>query len=479
MSSFFQLDRLAAYVAVTLFVSLSALGSTLTVTTLVDTDDSICDANCSLRDAIAAAAPGDMIVFAPSIRGGNIQLTRTLVIDKSVTIDGPNKRRISLTADPSFRAIHVRIAGTMRVVTLDGLIIRKGGAPDGDGGGILLDPEFQATINLVNCAVFDNSAQRGGGIYMNFGTLFVVDSTIANNTATGNGSAGGIETFQGTLQIINSTISANKSLGTADGVGGVRFTGSRNWRIVGSTIAFNSSNGIAGTSAGGVAALNGIPGPIVNTILAKNTGAKPDFTGRFSGARHILIGAADASLGLTDGVDGNIVGSVKFPVDPMLAQLTDNGGTIFTHALAPESRAINAGSNIFSTDRQGNPETKDQRRFIRIADTTVDIGSFESNSQPLPYLATVVGRVTRSDGRGIAGVHVSLRGPNGDAFTGISNPFGYYRIANVAPDLIYEIEFRHKSYPSVTSELLIEESVEYRSEILGSLGAAGPRGFYR
>src|SRR5215204_5004606 len=73
--------------------------SVLSVTKLADTNDSVCDADCSLREAIQAAAIGDTIIFARDLRGGIIFLTTTLLINKRIIIDGPNKRRITLSGD--------------------------------------------------------------------------------------------------------------------------------------------------------------------------------------------------------------------------------------------------------------------------------------------------------------------------------------------------------------------------------------------
>ena len=116
----------------TLFVAAfflaSALGvsaAALTVTTTEDTDDGVCDAQCSLREAIDAAGYGDTIIFAGEIRGGTIQLTRTLApaVGKYVKIDGPNRRRITLKGDNKFRIIESH--GNLWI---DGLIIRDGNA---------------------------------------------------------------------------------------------------------------------------------------------------------------------------------------------------------------------------------------------------------------------------------------------------------------------------------------------------------------
>ena len=44
--------------------ALAAQAATLTVTKIADTNDNVCDTDCSLREAIFAAASGDTIEFA-------------------------------------------------------------------------------------------------------------------------------------------------------------------------------------------------------------------------------------------------------------------------------------------------------------------------------------------------------------------------------------------------------------------------------
>src|SRR5215213_6910318 len=88
-----------------LLASIRLPAAVLTVTTLADTDDSVCDAQCSLREAVATAAAADTIIFARDLRGGTIQLSKTLLIQRRLTIDGPNKRRITLKGDNTFRII--------------------------------------------------------------------------------------------------------------------------------------------------------------------------------------------------------------------------------------------------------------------------------------------------------------------------------------------------------------------------------------
>lgn len=47
-----------------LMIAAGAQAATLTVTKIQDTDDGVCDADCSLREAIGAAAAGDRVVFS-------------------------------------------------------------------------------------------------------------------------------------------------------------------------------------------------------------------------------------------------------------------------------------------------------------------------------------------------------------------------------------------------------------------------------
>jgi CSLREA domain-containing protein len=445
-------------VFLTLLLNVNLSGAVLTVTTLADTDDSVCDSQCSLREAANVAAPGDTIVFARQLRGGTIQLTRTLMLQRRVTIDGPNKRRITLKGDNTFRIIETRTDGTSGlVISIDGLILRDGQAINGNGGGIYVSGG--GVLNLTNVGILNNTAERGGGIFITSGgTLYLIDSTIANNVATASGGAGGIDIFRTIVRIMNSTISSNRATSTADGTGGIKLTDPQGWYIIGSTIADNSSDAADSLSAGGLAALNGIPGPLQNTILARNTGFNPDFYGR-SGGSYNLIGISDR---FPNGQSGNIVGSAELPVVPRLGALADNGGGLPTHALLSDSPAINAGSNALSIDRSGQPQVRDQRGYDRIINATVDMGAFEFNSsQPVAATSTITGQITGANGRGVSGAHVWLRRESGETKFALTNPFGFYRFVNVASNLTYTVECLDKRNTFSPQNVLIEEAVEY------------------
>ena len=447
----------------TLFVAAFFLASAfgvsaavLTVTTTEDTDDGVCDAQCSLREAIDAAGYGDTIIFAREIRGGTIQLTRTLApaVGKYVKIDGPNRRRITLKGDNKFRIIESH--GNLWI---DGLIIRDGNAVEGDGGGILAT----GTLNLTNIAIINNSARRGGGIYISGGGLLILaDSLVADNTAKGDSSAGGIDAyFHPTMWINNSTISGNRSLSIIDGVGGLRLNTVESCSIVSSTIAFNTSNGTSTTSAGGIAASSITDfGPIANVILAKNSSLNnPDHFRGFS-ARNSLIGISSPTSGLVNGVNGNIVGSVAAPAEPLLGPLSDNGG-LQTHEPQTGSPAIDSGNNALATDRRNVPLIADQRGFIRVANDVVDMGSHETTSQLSIRPSTVKGQAVNAAGRGIAGARVELRNSSGEVRYATTNPFGFFQFLDVDPDQTYSFNCLHKWNAFAEQSVLVEEGVEY------------------
>ena len=99
-------------------------------------------------------------------------------------------------------------------------------------------------------------------------------------------------------------------------------------------------------------------------------------TGTISASNN-LIGAGDGS-GLTNGVNGNQVGSLAAPLDPLLGPLADNGGPTFTHALLAGSPAIDAGSNpaALANDQRGPG-------FSRVSGAQADVGAFELQSADL------------------------------------------------------------------------------------------------
>jgi CSLREA domain-containing protein len=287
----------------------------------------------------------------------------------------------------------------------------------------------------------DQLGGKGGGIW-NTGTVYVLNSSIINNTAFEAG--GGVYNVLGHVYLTNSTVSGNF---TINGAGNSPCPGggiANHWTkanpggtvvLTNSTVADNSAQG----HGGGICNQTG--GSVVtrNSIIAQNTSntTGPDFSGAVSSDGNNIIGVISGSSGW--------VASDLQNKNPLLGHLGNNGGPTWTHALLPNSPAINAGNNDLARDPFDNsPLLNDQRGpgFLRLIGN-VDIGAYEANYSMVPV--TVGGRVTTSGGRGIAGARVTFTS-GGTALFAQTNPFGYYRFANLPPGTTYSVAATHKYY---------------------------------
>lgn len=243
---------------------------TWTVTTLDDPGVGVCDdTECTLREAIAAAASGDNVIFEDSLQGDILLAAGQLNIDKSLTIDGGGRiavdaqgnsgvMEVADVSDPTVRLAGLTfknghadrgggIAVGISTLTLDGVTVSHNEATI-DGGGIYVG---LATVTILNSTIANNTAaDDGGGIYSSAGGLTVLGSLISGNE----GSSGGIHNANGSITVERSTISGNHGAAVAG------INGSATLRST--TVTRNvSQNGIGGLSGGTVA----------NSIIAGNT----------------------------------------------------------------------------------------------------------------------------------------------------------------------------------------------------------------
>ena len=87
-----------------------------------------------------------------------------------------------------------------------------------------------------------------------------------------------------------------------------------------------------------------------------------------------------APLGSPD-ANGNFVGTIIAPIDPVLGDLADNGGPTQTHALLEGSPAIDAGISFSTTDQRGETRPLVQPSIVNsISSNGSDIGAFEIQS---------------------------------------------------------------------------------------------------
>ncbi len=273
---------------------------------------------------------------------------------------------------------------------------RASGTSASSGGGGFYNNG--GTVSMSGCTLSDNTAtQGGGGIFANAGALTIMDSTLSGNSVTSSfGPGGGLYENTGTLNITNSTVAGN----SAGDVGAGIDENAGTLTAVNCTIADNTEPSTGDGLGGGLNVDQGTA-TLDNTIIALNsdgTGASAppdnlflDGSGTVSSASaNNLIGAGGGNSGLTNGVNGNLVGVA----DPGLGTLASNGGPTQTIALLPGSPAINAGNPTLAVDPQGDALTTDQRGtgFARKVNGTVDIGAFEVQAvtnNPVPTLTSI------------------------------------------------------------------------------------------
>lgn len=207
--------------------AIASSAATFVVTKLTDTNDFVCNSDCSLREAVSNAnsdPTNDTIIFDPSLyttAPAVLNLTDhiTLANNGTLVVNGPGAHLITLDAGFLFRIFTIQTGSD---ITLNGITLTKGTGRGGNvfvTGGAIYNPVATLTIN--NSVVSNSGARgiynesRGGGIY-NAGNLTLNNSTIDGNASSldvGSGNdGGGIHNAEGaTININNSIVSNNMS----------------------------------------------------------------------------------------------------------------------------------------------------------------------------------------------------------------------------------------------------------------------------
>jgi hypothetical protein len=319
--------------------------------------------------------------------GGNLTLENVTIqngiVLEDIEIQIPDPDTVPTPGEP-FPTITITVPGNTDTIANGGAINVEAGGTAILNNSIVADSESGLQgggINNAGIMELNDSIVRGhqsgdnaGGIY-NTGTLIVNRSTLSDNFAQSGavdiieGGGGAILNETGaTLTVVNSTISGNSS--GFDGGGGILSRGQTT--IINSTIVNNQAQigaGIWGETTNGQTVL-------FNSIVAQNTGS-PDLDGFFNNtSSNNLVGAGTG--GVLNGINNNIVGDSNNPIDPLLGPLQNNGGTTPTHALLPDSPALDVGNNVATNLRNffTSPPT-DQRGLPRISNGIVDLGAYE------------------------------------------------------------------------------------------------------
>lgn len=211
--------RTCSTVLALLALTAAAHAAAFRPTKTADTFDGVCDADCSLRDAVVASNqdPGpDVILLDPglyvlSLTGPDEDFGATGDLD----VAAGEKLRIigvgqSLPVIDGFGAFGAdRVFDVRGSLDLIGLLVRNG-FPSAGGGGI----RNSGQLTLTNSVVLGSRTASfgfGGGILSDGfeAELTIVNSVVAGNRADGGG--GGLAAG-GALRVVNSEISSNQSL---------------------------------------------------------------------------------------------------------------------------------------------------------------------------------------------------------------------------------------------------------------------------
>jgi hypothetical protein len=332
---------------------------------------------------------------------GNASLTLTsmVVTDNSATADGGGIAMENAASTPWTLTLNhstisnnragdagggVETDGSGKIFSNAGTVI-TGNTSVNQGAGIWLDAiqngtvQEGANLTVTGTLISSNTAiaamNVGGGIgNAGNGTVTVANSTVANNSSGGVGGGFGDENAQGTLVVLNSTFVNNSATGNG---GGIQASGPST-TINSSTITGNITQG-----HGGGVSVQSAAFTLNNTIVAGNfanagamnfAGAAGDVLAAVTTGSGNFIGVGDVKLtGLTNGTNGNHVGTSAAPLDPLLGPLENNAGRTPTRAPLPGSPVIDAGVNAALPPGTAT----DQRGYPRVMNNTVDIGAVE------------------------------------------------------------------------------------------------------
>ena len=358
----------------------------------------------TLRNTLAGATDGDMIVFGVS---GAITLTTgQLNVSDSVNIYGPGAGTLTVSGNNVSRVFN--ITGTN--VIISGLTIANGNTSL-NGAGINADG---GVLSLSECVIANNlTSKGGGGIYNNRGkTITITNCTISGNRAP-YGWGGGIYNYNGILTVVASTLSDNWAHYLGGGIDndGMNFGGSAVLTINASTLSSNSADGYGGgihnigsgtggsailsinastltgnsASLGGGIANRGPAGTAIAQIGDTILNAGPSGENIYNGSGTIQSDGYNLASDNGSGCLTNATDRVN--TDPLLGPMQDNGGPTWTCALLSSSPAIDRGK---ANAVAGLGLAADQRGFARAVDFAAianvtggdgsDIGAFEAQA---------------------------------------------------------------------------------------------------
>jgi CSLREA domain-containing protein len=247
------------------------------VTKQTDTDDGICDSDCSLREAIGASVqgtPGAVLIPAGRyVITGGISLATDVNNKKGIALYGAGMNETILDANFSAQVLRNSEGGSSDAPTIilsglslvNGVSSASGGAMESEHGYLVLD----------HVGVRNNTAASDGGGISAYpapgGSMSVFDSEFTGNRAL-HGVGGGLWVSNDRLEVVSSLFSGNEALDspTQDGCGGALLRSFQASQATNSTFSGNDTNGRGGGLCLGMRSSSSSSGDLRNLTIANN-----------------------------------------------------------------------------------------------------------------------------------------------------------------------------------------------------------------
>jgi CSLREA domain-containing protein len=269
-------------------------------------------------------------------------------------------------------------------------------------GGAIFNSGY---LTVTRCTIGGADSNTSNGVFGGKGSDHPTDADLLYHGGTGGGALGGAiyNDTNGTVYLENTTIAGNTATGGNGGAayfggaGGAGVAGIYNLHtmfLTGATVSANSAVGgtaghseagapnAAGTANGGVYAEQSTTTTVSNTIIAGNTrnpAGAMDVSGSFTSNGFNLIGITNGQSGFTNPSDQ--AGTPASPLNPVLGPLQNNGGPTNTMALLNGSPALDKGSAVLATDQRSQPRPKDNPATPNATGGNgSDIGAFEADT---------------------------------------------------------------------------------------------------
>ncbi|MBZ0282447.1 MAG: CSLREA domain-containing protein [Anaerolineae bacterium] len=445
-----RLIIMAGLVFLAILSAVHAQGTTFTVTTTADTDDGLCDADCSLREAINAAnnqAGTDTIAF--NVPGAGVHTIQPITplppIMDTVVLDAKTQ--------PGYSGLPL--------IELDGSLLTSGF----DGHGLVV-----ATTGSIVCGLAVNYFP-GNGIVISDGNSNTIESSHIGIDSTGTEARGngtdmfasegyGIAVYSDANTIGGST-NAVRNVISANRMGGVLLLGSGN----------QIGRNYIGTNADGVVALGS------------------QMIGVYAIGDNNLIGGGSTSE-FRNTISGNAVG----------VNLTGSNNILRANYIGPERYGLYAiGNTIIGIDVSGNNNYIGGDPSMLHGSNTIYFNG-EENGPGIGISGGTGNVIGRNSMKSNGGLGIDLGNPGvtandaGDVDSGPNNLqnypiltfaesqgnfFGVIGVLDSEPNKTYEIEVYSNTICDVSGHGEGERSVLLLNVTTDENGQGSFRGFFR